>query len=362
MNDTDDLKDALRTKKKTKGVLSNRKLLSTGSTILNLACTGRTNGGFLKGTMVHLVGDSGTGKTWLALSVLAEASINPNFADYRFIHDNPENGALMDVAKFFGKGVRERLEPCSGSRSDPVYSTVVEEFFDYVEDAQKANIPFIYILDSMDALSSNDEGGQIEKERTAREGGKDSSGSYGTSRAKAISARLRRVVGKLRETGSILIILSQTRQNIGFSATFKPKTYAGGLAMKFYATLQIWTSSRGDIVKTVRKKKRQLGIYAKMKIEKNRITGRERDVIVPIYHSIGIDDIGSCIDFLVEEGHWKESKGTVRAPEFDFTGTCEQLVRRIEEEDDELQLRALVGRVWGEIEAACVVKRKSRYE
>lgn len=356
----EDVKQAM--KRKHKGSISSKNLLSSGSTILNLACSGRSIGSYPKGTMIHFVGDSASGKSWLCLNALAEAAINKNFRNYRFIHDNPENGVLMDIARFFGKAVQRRMEPPAGDRDEPIYSTKVEEFYDYVEDAQKDGRPFIYILDSMDALSSDEEGEQIEKERSARLSRKPSSGSYGTSRAKINSARLRRVVAGLRDSGSILIVLSQTRANIGFTAKFKPKTYAGGLALRFFAHLQIWTSIRNDITKLINGKKRQLGIISRIKIEKNRITGRERMVEVPILHSLGIDDVGSCIDFLVEESHWKIRKKLIEAPEFDFTGKRDALIKHIEFGDDEPKLRSLVADIWTQIENACVVKRKNRYE
>ncbi len=359
-DDTENLKKALL-KKSGKDVIPARRMLSMGSTILNLACSGRSVGAIAKGTFVHIVGDSNSGKTFLCLNTLAEAAINDRFDKYRFIVDDPENGSLMNVAKLFGEAVAERIEPPAGTKEKPVHSEVVEEFYDYVEDAEKQETPFIYILDSMDAISSAGEGEDINKERKARETNKEAAGTYGTSRAKVNSSRLRRVVGKLRATGSILIILSQTRDNIGFGAKFNPKVYAGGKALKFFCHLQLWTSLRQDITKTIKGKDRQLGIISKIKVDKSRLTGRERIVEIPIYHSFGIDDTGSCIDYLVEEGYWKESKKVIKAPDFDFVGKKEQLIQKIESEGDESMLHMLVNNTWNEIERACAIKRKSRY-
>jgi len=76
----DDVKIGLRKKQK-KESISDSNLLSTGSTLLNLACSGRVNGGFLKGFYYFIVGDSKSGKTFLSLTCLAEASINKDFDD-----------------------------------------------------------------------------------------------------------------------------------------------------------------------------------------------------------------------------------------------------------------------------------------
>lgn len=78
--------------------------------------------------------------------------------------------------------------------------------------------------------------------------------------------------------------------------------------MKFYATLELWTSVKEKIKKVVRGKPRQLGIVASVQVKKNRLTGKESTVEVPFYHSCGIDDTGSCVDYLVEEGRWKATR------------------------------------------------------
>ena len=145
---TKDIKKALLRKRK-KEILTAKDFLSTGSTLLNLACTGFPDRGFVKGRYYFIVGDSISGKTFLSLTCLAEASINPNFDKYRFIYDNAEDGALMDIEKFFGEKVYERMVAPSNN-----YSQSIEDFYYHVDDAIRLGQPFIYILDSMDALTS----------------------------------------------------------------------------------------------------------------------------------------------------------------------------------------------------------------
>lgn len=355
MNELEKLKSSLLAKKKSSRI---SKGLSTGSTLLNLACTGNPDSGFLSGHYYLLVGDSASGKTFLSLTCLAEASISSVFDKHRFIYDNAEDGALMDVRKFFGKGVAKRIE--FPGRTESRYSTTIEEFFYHVDDAFKEGSPFIYILDSMDALTSDDEAGKFQEQKTAARKGKDVSGSYGTSKAKANSSGFRRIVSQLQQDGkSIVIVVSQTRDNIGFG--FEKRTRAGGRALRFYATIEAWSSIRGKLRKTVRGEARQVGIIAEIQVKKNRVTGRERSVQIPIYYSIGIDDLGSCIDWLVSEKHWFETKGKITAPEFEFTGSREKLVERIETSGHEIELRDLVASVWNEIERDCEIKRKPRY-
>lgn len=336
--------------------------LSTGSSLLNLACSGRTKVGLLPGYYYLFVGDSNSGKTYFTLAFMAEASINPKYDEYRLIYDAVERGAMMDKTEHFGPKLAARLEPPAVDDSGaPVYSDKVEDFYYHVDDALKDGRPFIYILDSHDSLSSEAEQDKFEETKEAHRKGKAVSGSYGDGKAKKNSSGLRQLISRLEKTKSILVIISQTRDNIGFGAQFNPKTRSGGNALTFYATIQMWSSVREEIKKTIKGKPRQIGIRSKIQIKRSRFSGRAVSVEIPIYWSSGIDDTGSCVDFLIDEGHWKENKGKVDASEFEYSGSIEGLVQKIESENRNKDLRMLVGEVWREIEEACQVQRKSRY-
>jgi len=356
---TKDIEKKLKKKSKKSLKLKAKDFVSTGSTMLNLACTGKPYCGFAKGKYYFIVGDSTSGKTFLSLTCLAEASINPNFDKYRFIFDNAEDGALMDIKKYFGKEVYKRMET---PQKESVFSTTIEEFYYNVDDALKKGKPFIYILDSMDSLSSKDEEDKFRESKTAYRKGRATTGSYGDGKAKKNSANLRKLLTPLRESGSILIILNQTKDNIGFG--FEKKTRSGGHSLRYYACTKFWSSVRGQISKSIKGKQRQLGIRCSIVFKKNRFQGKLRKIEIPIYHSFGIDDIGSCVDYLISEGHWvqKEKSSSVVAKDFKFKGTKEKLIKLIEEKGMENDLKLIVYDVWKEIEEACSVKRKRRYE
>lgn len=351
---TDDLKRKLRKKtpppEKVKG-------LSTGSTLLNLACSGKVGQGLLAGHYYFLVGDSASGKTFLALTSLAEASISPAFADYRLVYDDVEGGALMNMERFFGKTLKDRLEPPSAKGN----STTLEDFYFSLDDLFQEGRPFVYVLDSMDGLTSSDDEEKFREVKKATRKGKEVSGSYGTSKAKFNSSHLPRVVADLRKSRSILVIISQSRDNVG-TFSFDKKTRSGGHALRFYATDEVWFSVKEKIRRTVKGKQEVIGSVLQAKVKKNRQTGREPSVELSFYPSVGIDDTGSCINFLTQRKHWKENKGTITADEFDFSGGVDELVTLIEQADREKELRLLVAEVWGEIEQACRVERKRRYE
>ena len=339
--------------------------VGTGSTMLNLACTGRADDGFACGHYYLFVGDSDSGKTFFSMTCFSEAAKNPEFDDYRLIYNGPEGGALMDVARFFGKRVARRLEPPATVNGEPRHSRTAQEFYYHVDDAFSRGRPFIMVLDSQDSLSSEEEIKKFDKtkkasRRSRRDEKEEAKGSYGDSKAKIHSANLRRVLGPLEETGSILIIINQTRDSFD---PFVPSTYSGGRALKFYATLQLWSSQAGKINREVKGKERELGIRCKIRIKKNRVTGRDRTVVVPIYHSVGIDDTGSMVDYLVSEKVWKCSEGviTVEGLGPTFLMKSEKLIQYIEEKELVDDMKALVVDAWESVEKACEVTRKNRY-
>lgn len=338
--------------------------VSTGSTLLNLQCTGKSFAGFKKGAYYLFVGDSASGKTFITLTCLAEAAINPAFDEYQLIYDPAEGGAKMDFAKFFGSKMAERVVDAKGGQNweMPEASRTVEEFYYNLDNALNRG-PCIYILDSMDVLSTEDEQDFFDAKKKAHEEGKDkSSGTYGTSKPKLNSTNLRAMIPRLAASGSILIIITQTRDNIGFGAQFNPKTRGGGHALKFYADLELWTSRKETIKEKVLGKNRQLGIRAAIKVKKNRYTGVEGEVEIPIYHSFGIDDIGSCVEYLLDEGHWKKSGGKIKATEFDFHGFEKDLCKKIDTEHLKPRLRKIVAGVWNKIAERTKIERQSPYE
>lgn len=376
-DEVEQIKSALKAKP-IKSVIPVEDFLSSGSTMLNLAVSNRIDCCFAKGKYHFIVGDSKSGKTFLSMTCLAEASKNKRFDKYRFIFDNVEEGADMDIAAFFGQDVAKRLEPPRGTKKDPVHSSKIEEFYYNLDAAFDDGRPFIYILDSMDGLSSKAEEEKHKEQKDAFFKGKDVAGSYGDGKAKVNSQKLRRARAKLKKTGSILIIISQTRDNIGFGAVYNPKTRSGGNVLRFYATTEWWSSCRGEIRKRVKGKDREVGVNIHIDLKKNRITGKEPAIDIPIYHDYGFDDVGSMINYLVEEKHWgtvkkekvkgeekKEGKGgagkTIVCPEWDCTLKYEDLITKIETEELEVELKMIVKKVWEEILQACETGRPRRY-
>lgn len=327
--------------------------LSTGSSMLNLALTDRVDGGFSPGKYYFLVGDSKSGKTFLSMTCLAEAVRNPAFRKHRLLYDNIEDGMLIDLEHFFGPAVAKRMEPAGGhdEDGDPVFSDTIQDFYFHLDDASERGDPFIYILDSMDGLSSEEEGKKFQEQKKAAKKGKESAGSYGDGKAKVNSAGIRRALQGIRRTGSILIVICQTRENPAAGMFGSKKTRAGGKALQFYATCEIWSNLAGAISKQVKGKSRKLGDKVDLKVKKNRITGKLRNVQVMIYPTYGIDDIGSVVEYLCSEGRLKLD-GKKKAALIHECGVDEERWQEI---------REMAQECWSEIEEACAISRPPRY-
>jgi recombination protein RecA len=347
---TEEIKRRLRHRKEDRSMKASD-FVSTGSSMLNLACTDNPDHGFAKGYYYLLVGTSQSGKTFLSLTCLAEASQNTNFQDHQFIYDDVERGALMDFGKFFGEAVQQRLKV--------IHSHTVEEFYYRLDNLARKSKPFIYVLDSMDALTSKAELKKFSQQKKAHLEEREVAGSYGDGKAKINSQSLRCVINPLQETGSILIIINQTRDKL---TGFGGKTRSGGNALQFYACLEIWSDVKKHISKVYKGKPRSQGVLCTLRVRKNRFRGKDRTIEMPIYYSYGIDDVGSCIDYLLSEKHWNKRKGKIIAPEFDFEGNRGKLIHLISNNSMEKDLGMIVKDTWQDIEQAVSLKRKPRYE
>jgi len=337
--------------------------VSSGCTTLNMALTGKPRYGYHAGGYYLVVGGSSSGKTMLMLTMLAEVANNPNFDHYQIKYDNVEDGAQMDFVKFFGQKMAARIEAPRIVDGVGMHSETIDDFYFNFDDAMDAG-PCIYLLDSMDALMGGKERNKFNERRKAARKGKlaEVKGDYGDGKAKKNSGDLRGVLAKVRDTRSILVIICQTRDAID-AGPFEPQeTRAGGRALTFYSHTEMWMSKGATLKKAVRGVDRQIGMMSNIHIKKNRLSGKEWRVKVPFYHTVGVDDVGCCVDYLIAEKHWPANdKGVITAPELSFKGTREKLIQVIEEGDKEVFLRKTVAAVWRQVEADCAVKRKPRY-
>lgn len=328
-------------------------LLSSGSTMLNLACSDTPYGAYRKGKMVNIIGDSSSGKSLICLHTLIEAAASPHFEGFELIYDDVEGGCDFNVEEMLGHKAQQMWD----DKVQVVSSESVEEWQDRMNDLAKRDQPFVYILDSYDVLDSNQAKLIAAQEAKDRAAGKDVKGSYGMDKVKRVRALFRPAIASMKKTGGILIIISQTKANID-PMSFKKKTRSAEDALEFHSYHCVWLAMAGQ----EKSKERVIGTKTKLKVKKNRLTGKRRDASFSIYNEMGIDDVGSCVDFLLEENHWEKRKLTIDADDLGLSGTRDTIIRGIEAGKMERKLRRIVGKVWAGVEESLKMDRKKRYE
>jgi recombination protein RecA len=335
--------------------------IPTGSALLNLALSDRADGGFLTGKIANIIGDSSSGKTFQALTLLAETAHNPAFDNYLLIYDDAEAANEFHIEKLFGIKTAERILPPSLDHENPGHSHTMLDFQSNIRRLLKGDKPFIYIQDSFDALTTDEELKHASELQKAHDAGKEAKGTYGMEKAKQASVLLRLIAAEIKATQSLVIIISQTRDNID-PMSFQRKTRAGGKALYFYASYEMWLAVAQKLSTKINDKNRNIGVVSRIKITKNKYNGKVREVDLPIYYSYGVDDIGACIDYLVGEGHWdKNGNGGIVASELKMTCTRNKLIDVIEEKDWVGNLHKVVQSVWLEIEEKLKLDRKPKY-
>jgi len=279
--------------------------------------------------MVNVIGDSSSGKTILVLTSFAETAKRKAFNNHRLIYDDSEEANGFDVPRMFGDDLDERMEsPQEDDEGHPKYSDSIQDFLLNVDEAIKE--PCIYVEDSFDALTTDEDGQVVEALAKERRTGKKQAGSYAMQKPKIASMMFRKICHSLASSDSILIVLSQTRDKIGAGMFESKKTRAGGKALKFYSSHEMWVS----IKETLKKSGFPIGILCQVKVSKNKLTGKVRVVDFPIYYDYGVDDITSMIDFLLDQKWWKISGKNITTAHFDgFSGSKQEITQKAEEDD-----------------------------
>ncbi len=335
--------------------------LPTGSTLLNLAVSDRADGGWGAGKVGNLVGDSNTGKTLLAMSGLMEMALDPAYDDYDLIADDAEHALEMDVEAMFGPQLASRLQdPFGHFYGDPEWanSNTIQEVKNTIWSLLKAKRRFIYILDSYDALTSKEELSRQEEESKGKEMNRD----YPRGPA-VLGEMLRKIKQPLADTGSYVLIISQTRDVMDAVSFGAQKRRAGGKALKFYSSHEVWLAMLGAISKQVRGVKYEIGHSVRAKSVRSKLTGKGRTIEFEVYTRYGVDDIGSCVDWLLKVNHWKGTRKAIRATGISATPLSrDELVQEIERNNKVRRLRNIVQAVWDEMEAAVETPRRAKWE
>lgn len=275
---------------------TNIKFVSSGCTLLNQAL----GGGYPLGRIVNVVGDKSTAKTALA----TEALVN-------FKRQYPKGvAAYRDSEAAFDEMYAKQMGmPDDVDLGDKRLATV-EEFYADLDDfvSQTKGRPGLYVLDSLDALSDT-----AEMERDFGDS------SYGAQKAKKLSELFRKLNGRVEASGTLLMVVSQVRDNIGAMFGEKHKR-SGGRALDFYASQILYLTHLGILDRTINGVKRSYGIQVRAAVKKNKAGLPARKIDFEFWFGYGIEDLVSAVNWLAEVKRLKdinldakEVKGYIKA-------------------------------------------------
>ena len=351
------------------------RLIPSGSTLVNCACSDNPKGAFALGSINTIPGKSASGKTVLMLTMLACCAVDPKFKEYEFIYDDGEQSLSFDLDYLFPPLAPKDPEDLTSGRlkapnyddGEPVPSETIQDFKGNILIKCKQRKPFIWVLDSLDSLSSDEE---MEREyKNAIKNAKSAEavtelkGSYKAEKAKHIGEALRMINGNIKRTDSALFIIQQTRQRFksGFGQT--DWVTSGGDAPFFYSFHQLYLNSIKSITDEAMNLKHKIGSMAQIEVIKNKLTGKKRKsgVVIPIYESYGLHDVESCIDFLKLTEHWASDTKGITAKEFDIKKSKDNLIEYIEDNNLQDALQDIVGSVWKKVEKMLMIKTPRRF-
>ncbi|MEI8147650.1 MAG: recombinase RecA [Actinomycetes bacterium] len=248
--------------------------ISTGSLALDMALG---VGGLPKGRIVEVYGPESSGKSTLALHVVAEAQRNGGVCAYI----DAEHALDPVYARAIGVNVDELYisQPDNGEQALEIADTLI-----------RSGALDVLVIDSVAALTPRAE---IEGEM---------GDSHVGLQARLMSQALRKLTANLNKSNTVAIFINQLREKIGVMYG-SPEVTPGGRALKFYSSVRL------DIrrIEAIKDGTEVIGNRTRVKVVKNKVAAPFKQAEFDIMYGQGISREGSVLEVAVELGFVKKA-------------------------------------------------------
>lgn len=253
-------------------------VISTGSLQLDIALG---IGGLPRGRMVEIFGLESSGKTTIALQVMADAQRQ----GLKCLLVDAENAFDPEYAEALGINLAE-LEYCQ-----PDYG---EQGFDVVDRKIMTGEIGVCVIDSVAAM--------IPKAELEGAMGDSKMGLH----ARLMSQVCRKLVGTVAKTNTLLIFINQIRNKIGVMYG-SPEVTTGGMALQFYSSVRLSVSRSTTNENSIMNGDNKEGNKTTVKVIKNKCAPPFRSAIFNIIYGKGVDRFTEIIDVAIDTGIIKQS-------------------------------------------------------